>query len=356
MAAMRAVYLAGHGGNEVVTIGERPRPQRRRGEALVRVRAAGLNRVDLYMRDSGAGVTHALPQIMGLDAAGEVAEIDADETRLKVGDAVVVHPGVTCGRCEFCLSGARTLCVSMRFIGEHRDGTFAEFVCAPVENVFAKPAPLDWAEAAALCTAPITAWRMLFGKARLAPHETVLVFGVGGAVSSAALQLAKMIGARAIVTSRDPEKLAWARGLGADACIDGARESVARRALELTNGRGVDVVIENVGAAVWSEALKALVRGGRIVTCGATSGDAPSADLRRLFIRQLQVFGSTHGDFEEFRALLSVCERGLFRPAIDRRFAFEDAHAALDRLEQGRQFGKIALDAPDAARSSAQPH
>lgn len=344
MTSMRAVTIVGHGGNEVVEIGERPIPVRGRGQALVRMRAAGLNRVDLYMRDSGAGITHTLPQIMGLDGAGEVVEVDADETRLKVGDAVVIHPGIGCGRCEFCLAGEHVLCTSMTFLGEHRDGTLAEFVCVPVENVFAKPTTLNWAEAAALSTAPLTAWRMIFGKAALKSHETVLIFGIGGAVSASALLFAKMIGARAIVTSRDPEKLAWAETLGADAGIDGTREPISRRVMELTGGRGVDVVIENVGAAVWGEALKSLVRGGRIVTCGATSGDMPPADLRRLFIRQLQVFGSTHGSFEEFRALLAVCERGLFRPPIDRRFAFADVHAALDRLEAGRQFGKIVVD------------
>jgi NADPH:quinone reductase-like Zn-dependent oxidoreductase len=341
---MRAVTIVGHGGNEVVAIGDRPMPVRRPGEAVVRIRAAGLNRVDLYMRDSGAGITHALPQIMGLDGAGEVVEVDADERRLKVGDAVVIHPGIGCGRCEFCLAGEHVLCTSMKFLGEHRDGTLAEFVCVPVENVFSKPTSLDWVEAAALSTAPLTAWRMVFGKAALKSHETVLIFGIGGAVSASALLLAKMIGARAFVTSRDPEKLAWAKTLGADVGIDGAREPIAKRVMELTGGRGVDVVIENVGEAVWGEALKSLVRGGRIVTCGATSGDMPPADLRRLFIRQLQIFGSTHGSFEEFRALLTVCERGLFRPSIDRRFALGDVHAALDRLEAGRQFGKIAID------------
>ena len=341
---MRAVAIVGHGGNEVVDVGRRPIPVRGRGEALVRLAAAGLNRVDLYMRDSGAGITHRLPQIMGLDGAGEVVEVDADEPRLKTGDRVVLHPGIGCGRCEYCLAGEHVLCTSMRYLGEHRDGTLAEFVCLPVENVFPAPAGFDFAEAAALATAPLTAWRMLFGKARLAPHETVLIFGIGGAVSLSALQLAKAIGARAIVTSRDPDKLARAAALGADVGIDGSREAIARRVLAETGGRGVDVVIENVGEAVWSEALKSLARGGRLVTCGATSGDAPSADLRRLFIRQISVHGSTHGTFAEFRALLAFCARGGFRPVLDGRFPLAEIHAALDRLEAGRQFGKIAID------------
>jgi NADPH:quinone reductase-like Zn-dependent oxidoreductase len=342
--SMRAVSIIGHGGNEVVEIGTRPLPARGRGEALVRLRGAGLNRVDLYMRDSGAGITHRLPQIMGLDGAGEVVEVDADETRLRPGDRVVVHPGIGCGRCEYCLRGEHVLCTSMRYLGEHRDGTLADFVCVPVENVFPAPSGFDFAEAAALATAPLTAWRMLFTRARLAPHETVLILGIGGAVSLSALQLATRIGARAFVTSRDPDKLARAVALGAAVGIDGSREAISRRVLAETGGRGVDVVIENVGEAVWGEALKSLARGGRLVTCGATTGDAPSADLRRLFIRQISVLGSTHGTFEEFRALLAVCDRGGFRPILDSRFRLAETHAALDRLAAGRQFGKIAID------------
>ncbi|KAA5614195.1 zinc-binding dehydrogenase [Rhodovastum atsumiense] len=341
---MRAITITGHGGNEVVAIGERPVPVRRRGEVLVKVHGSGLNRVDLYMRDSGAGITHRLPQIMGLDAAGTVVDLDDEERCLSSGQAVVIHPGIGCGRCEFCLRGEHVLCTRMQFLGEHRDGTLADYVCVPAGNVFPMPQALDFIEAAALGVAPVTAWRMVFTKAQLRPWETVLIFGIGGAVSLSALQFAKVIGARVIVTSRDPAKLARAVELGADATIDGAKEDIATRTLELSGGRGVDVVIENVGEAVWPSALKSLVRGGRIVTCGATSGDRPSADLRRLFIRQLQVFGSTHGTFAEFRDLLALCERGLFRPVIDSRLGFVDVHAGLDRLEAGRQFGKIGIE------------
>ena len=231
----------------------------------------------------------------------------------------------------------------MQFLGEHRDGTLAEFVCVPVENVFPMPTGLDFVEAAALGVAYPTAWRMVFTKAKVQPWETVLIFGIGGSVSLAALQLVKMIGARTIVTSRDQAKLARASELGADATIDGKREEIADRALTLTRGRGVDVVIENVGEAVWPAAMKSLVRGGRLVTCGATTGDQPSADLRRLFIRQLQIFGSTHCTFDEFRALLISCERRLFRPLVGSRFGLDEIHRALDQLEAGRQFGKIGV-------------
>lgn len=340
---MKAVFITGHGGNEVVQIGERPKPVRGPGEVLVRMHAATLNRVDLYMRDSGAGITHRLPQIMGLDGAGIVEEVDPTETLLKPGQRVVLHPGIGCGRCEFCQRGEGVLCTSIQYLGEHCDGTLAEYVCLPAENVFAMPESLDFAEAAALGVNHLTAWRMLFTKAQLKPWETVLIFGIGGGVSLAALQLSKLAGSRAIVTSRDDTKLQRALSMGADHAINGATQDIAKQVMALTGGRGVDVVIENVGQAVWSSALKSLVRGGRIVTCGATTGDQPPADLRRIFIRQLQIFGSTLGDLDEFRDLLAFAQRAALRPVICSRYPMGDVHAALDQLEAGHQFGKIAI-------------
>lgn len=340
---MKAAYLTGHGGNEVVTVGDRPLPQRAPGEVRVRLHAATLNRVDLYMRDSGAGITHSIPQTMGVDGAGVIDEVDADEPTLRPGQRVLLYPGVACGRCEFCLRGDDVLCTRYQLLGEHRDGTFAEFVCAPARN--AVPLPDDWsfAEGAALGVNHLTAWRMLVTQARLQPWETVLVFGIGGGVSLAGLQLAKALGARVIVTSRHPAKLAAARALGADHVIDSSQEDVAKAALAATGGRGVDVVFENVGEAVWPAAMKALVRGGRLVTCGATSGDQPGADLRRLFIRQLQVLGSTLGNLSELHELLAFCQRHGVRPVIEQSYALDDVHTALSRLESGEQFGKIAL-------------
>lgn len=340
---MKAAFLTGHGGNEVVAVGERPVPPRTAGEVRVRLRAATLNRVDLYMRDSGAGITHRIPQIMGLDGAGLVDEVDADEPQLRVGQRVLLHPGVACGRCEFCLRGDDVLCTRYRLLGEHRDGTFAEYVTVPARN--AVPLPGDWsfAEGAALGVNHLTAWRMLVTQARLKAWETVLIFGIGGGVSLAGLQLAKALGARTIVTSRHAAKLAQARALGADHAIDSSREDVAQAALAATGGRGVDVVFENVGEAAWPAAMKSLVRGGRLVTCGATSGDQPGADLRRLFIRQLQVIGSTLGTVSELNELLAFCQRHRLRPVIERSFALDQVHAALSRLEAGEQFGKLAI-------------
>jgi len=350
---MQAVYLTGHGGNEVVSVGERPIPERQPGEVLVRMRAATLNRVDLYMRDSGAGITHQLPQIMGVDGAGVVEAVDADEPLLRPGQHVVLYPGVTCGRCEFCLRGEGVLCTSMRLLGEHRDGTLAEWVSVPASNALPIPAGLSFVEAAALGVNHLTAWRMLFTKGRLQPWETVLIFGIGGGVSLAALQLAKLVGAKAIVTSRDANKLERARQLGADATIDSSSQDIAQEAQRLTQGRGVDLVIENVGEAVWSAAMKSLVRGGRLVTCGATTGDQPPADLRRIFIRQLQILGSTLGDLSEFRDLLALVERTGLKPMMDSEFALSDIHAALNRLESGQMFGKVGVHIGPAKHSEA---
>ena len=339
---MKAVYLTGHGGNEVVTIGERPMPVRQPGEVLVRLHAATLNRVDLYMRDSGAGITHTLPQVMGIDGAGVVEAVD-EGAALKVGQRVLLYPGVTCGHCEFCLRGDEVLCTTMKLLGEHRDGTMAEYISVPARNAVPMPDGWSFEEAAALGVNHLTAWRMLMTQARLKPWETVLIFGIGGGVSLAGLQLAKAMGARVIVTSREQDKLDRALALGADAAICSTTHDVAKEVMRLTGKRGVDVVFENVGAAVWDAALKSLVRGGRIVTCGATTGDQPGADLRRVFIRQLQIYGSTLGNLSELHDLVRFCDQHDLRPVMDRVYPIDEAHVALDRLASGQQFGKLAV-------------
>lgn len=340
---MKAVFITGHGGNEVVRVDDCARPVRQPGDVLVRMHAATLNQVDLYMRNSGAGIRHQLPQIMGLDGAGVVEEVDATEQLLKPGQKVVIHPGVVCGRCEFCQRGEGVLCTRMELLGEHRHGTFAQWISVPAQNVFPMPQGLTFAQAAALGVNHLTAWRMLFSRAQFKPWETVLIFGVGGGVSLAAMQLAKQAGGKVIVTSRDDAKLQRALAMGADHGINGRTEDIVKAVMSCTGGRGVDVVIENVGEAVWGAAMKSLVRGGRLVTCGATTGDQPPADLRRIFIRQLQIMGSTLGSFNEFRDLLALVDRTGLQPVVDSEFAIDQVHAALDRLASGQQFGKVCL-------------
>ena len=340
---MKSVVITAHGGNEVVEVREGERPRRRPGEVLVRIHAGTLNQVDLYMRNSGAGITHELPLVMGLDGAGVVEEVDPDEERLAVGQKVVIHPGLSCGRCEFCLRGEDSLCTRMKLLGEHINGTFAEWISVPSRNVFPMPNHLDFLQAAAMGVNYLTAWRMEFTKAQVKPWETGLVFGGGGGVSLAAMQLARSTGARVIVTSREDDKLEKALELGAHEAINSRSEEVAKRVKDLTDGRGVDVVIENVGEAVWSSALKSLVRGGRLVTCGATSGDQPPADIKRIFIRQLQIIGSTSGTLAEFGAMLTYVERHGITPVIDSSYSLEAVHQALDRLEAGDRMGKVGM-------------
>jgi NADPH:quinone reductase-like Zn-dependent oxidoreductase len=340
---MKAIYIDGHGGNEVVHVGERPHPQRHAGDVLIRMQASTLNQVDLYMRNSGAGITHQLPQTMGIEGFGHVAECDAD-SGFKVGDAVVIHPSISCGQCEFCLRGDDVLCTRVSFVGEHRDGAWSDYLALPARNVLHAPSYLSASEAAALAVTHLTAWRMLVTQGQVKAGQTVLIFGIGGGVSVAALQIAKAMGARAIVTSRHAHKLERALQMGAELGIHTPRDDVVKSVMAFTNKRGVDVVIENVGEAVWGDAMKSLVRGGRLVTCGATSGDQPPADLRRIFIRQLQIIGSTLGNLQEFKDLLAFCEQHQIRPVIDRTFTMNQVHDALDVMSRAEQFGKLALD------------
>lgn len=339
---MTAVWLTGHGGNEVVSIAPHQAPEPGPGELRLRMHAATLNQVDLYMRNSGAGITHQLPQTMGIEGCGVVSACDP-HSRLQPGQRVVLYPGVTCGACEFCTRGDEVLCSRMSLLGEHRDGTWADWVAVPERNALLAPEHLSDEEAAALGVTHLTAWRMLRTQARLKPGEWVLILGIGGGVSLAGLQLAKAMGARCIVTSRHAHKLAQARAHGADHTIDTSAVQMLDEVMRITAGRGVDVVFENIGAAVWSQAMKCLVRSGRLVTCGATSGDQPPADLRRIFIRQLQILGSTLGNRQEMVDLLDFVSLHRIRPHIDRIYPRDQVHDALTCMAKGEQFGKLAL-------------
>jgi NADPH:quinone reductase-like Zn-dependent oxidoreductase len=318
-----------------------PDPKPREGESVLRVAAASVNRVDLYMRDNGAGITHALPQVMGVEAAGVVAEAEPS-SGLKPGMKAILYSEAFCGKCRYCLAGDQPLCENVKIMGEHRHGGFAEYVAMPTQCFFPLPDDADLSAAGALMTGHLTAWRMLFGKRALRPGESVLIVGVGGGVAVASLQLAKLIGARVFVTSSSDAKIARAIELGAEGGVNYARDRVSKAILDMSGG-GVDMVIDSVGAASWGESLKSLRRGGRLVTCGATTGSNPPADLQRIFIRQLEIYGSTGGSVGEFRQLLDESGRGLIQPVIDATFPMSDIRAAFDRLESGAQFGKVSL-------------
>ena len=338
---MRAAVLAQRG-REGLALRDFPRPVPAEGEALLRVHAAGLNRVDLYMRDNGVGITHALPLVQGVEAAGVVAEAPAG-SGLVVGQKAVLYSNAFCGRCRYCVMGDQPLCTRANIMGEHRHGTLAEYIAMPASCFFPLPDDADLVAAGALMVGHLTAWRMLFGKRALKAGETVLVVGIGGGVAVACLQLAKLAGARVLVTSGSDDKLERARALGADGGVNYRTEKVASRVLEMTGGEGVDMVIDSVGQASWADSLRSLRRGGRLVTCGATTGSNPGADLQRMFIRQLEVYGSTGGSLEEFRQLVALFARGGVRPVIDRCYPLAQVREAFDRLDAGEQFGKVVV-------------
>jgi NADPH:quinone reductase-like Zn-dependent oxidoreductase len=337
---MKAAVLERRGA-EGVSWRDFPDPVAAAGESILKVVASSLNRVDLYMRDSGAGITHTLPQVMGVEAAGEIIEAEPG-SGLKPGMKAILFSEAFCNKCRYCLAGDQPLCENVKIMGEHRHGGFAEYVAMPSHCFLPLPDDVDLVAAGALMTGHLTAWRMLFGKKTLQPGESVLIVGIGGGVAVACLQLAKLAGARVFVTSSSDAKIARAIAMGASGGVNYQKDRVSNAILQMSNG-GVDVVIDSVGEASWGESLRSLRRGGRLVTCGATTGSNPPADLQRVFIRQLEIYGSTGGSLGEFRQLLDVFNRGLVQPVIDATFEMAEIRAAFDRLSSGAQFGKVSL-------------
>jgi len=348
---MQAVVLTkrGIGG---VAVQEIAAPVRSPGFARVRMLAASVNRVDLYMRDSGAGITHSLPQVMGVDGVGEIVEID-DGSAFRPGQRVLIYPYEFCGRCRHCAAGNQPLCTGACILGEHRDGTFAEQVVVPEQSLMALSPTADTHGAAALGVAYLTAWRMVFGKAAPGPGSVVLVVGAGGGVALAAVQLARLAGARVIASSTGAAKLAELARLGAEP-IDYRAEDVVKRVMALTEGEGADLVIDNVGEQTWPASLRATARGGHLVTCGATTGAHPSAELQRLFVRQLSIHGSTMGSLDEFRRMVRSFEARDFVPCIDSVFPLDRITDAFARLEQPDRLGKVIINIAPASAASQE--
>ena len=337
---MKAIRLESRMAGGVV-LQDIPTPVCGPDQVRVRLLAASVNRVDLYMRDSGAGITHSLPQTMGVDGVGDVVEAPAG-SGYSPGDRVILYPYDFCGRCRHCLAGDQPLCQRARILGEHRDGTFAEEIVVPVTSLVRLDPQADVAEAACLGVAYLTAWRMVFGKAPVGPGQVVLVQGGGGGVAYAAMQLARMAGARVIVTTTGAAKLAHFHAQGAEV-IEYRQADVAKAVATLTRGEGADLVIDNVGEKTWGSSLRSLARGGHLVTCGATTGAHPSADIQRLFVRQLSIHGSTMGSLEEFRRLVRAYESGAFRPPVDSTYPLDRVPEAFDRLEHSDRLGKIVI-------------
>jgi len=321
---VKAAAIRAHGGPEVVELLDLPTPSPAAGQALVRVRAAALNHLDLWVRRGWPGLKLAFPHVLGSDVAGVVEAVGAGVEGWKAGDAVVVNPSLGCGRCERCLAGAENLCRHFAILGEHVSGGQAE-------------------AAAALPLTFMTAWHALAVRAALRPGETVLIHAAGSGVGVAAVQIAKLLGARVIATAGSPAKLEKARALGADEVVDYLQQDFLAEVKRLTGRRGVEVVFEHVGKDTWEKSLLCACIGGRVVTVGATTGYDPPTDLRQVFFRQLSILGSTMGTAAELLQVLSFVEAGRLRPVVDRVLALAEVRAGQALLADRAQFGKIVL-------------
>ncbi len=342
---MQAVTIRAHGGPDQIRLADLPRPDAPGPrDVVVALKAAALNHLDLFVLGGFPGLALDFPHVLGADGAGVVEAVGAEVRAVRPGDRVVLNPGVSCYACESCRAGEHSLCPTYHLLGEHVHGTFAEAIAVPEQNAVPIPTHVPWTEAAAFPLVFLTAWRMLVTRAAVRPGETVLVWGIGGGVAQAALAVAKLRGARVVVTSSSEEKLARARALGADAAVNHATQDVAAEVRRFTEKRGVDVVIETVGAATWERSMRLLARGGRLVTCGATSGPSVGLDVRRVFWHHLSVLGSTMGNAEEFRQVVALLGAGALHPVVDAVLPLREAREAIERLASGRQFGKLVLD------------
>ena len=340
---MKAIVYATQGGPEVLQYKEVADPQISPSEVLVRVRACALNHLDLWLRMGGPNLKVPLPHIPGSDIAGEVAQIGDKVTNVKVGERVLLQPGISCGQCASCLCGQDSMCPSYTLFGQGVDGGCAEYVKSPAVNCVSIPEKLSFEEAAAFPLVSLTAWHMLIGRAKLQPAETVLVLGAGSGVGSAAIQIAKAAGARVIATAGSDTKLEKARELGADAVINHTTQKIADEVKRLTNRRGVEVVFEHVGQATWDNSVRSLAVGGRLVTCGATTGFDGAINIAYLFTRHLTILGSFMGSKAELFPALELLRRGLLKPVIDVVLPLEKCAEAHKRMENRDLFGKIVL-------------
>jgi NADPH:quinone reductase-like Zn-dependent oxidoreductase len=342
---MRALTLIAHGGLEQLKVQEVPEPTiESPNQVLLRVRAAALNRLDLFVTAGLPGVNLEFPHVVGSDGAGLVVETGEAVRQFRPGDRVMINPGLTCGACPACAEGEHSLCAKLRVVGEHCSGTAAEYVVVPAENLAPIPPAMPWPQAAAFSLATLSAWRMLVTRARLEAGETLLIWGIGGGVALAALQIAKLIGARTIVTSGSDAKLDVARGLGADVALNHRTADVVAEVRQHTSGRGADVVADSVGEQTWTGSLRALRRGGRLVLCGATTGPMVSLDLRRLFWHQWSILGSTLGNRQEYAEIVRHAAQGRLWPVVDRVVPLPEGPIAFERLQRGDQLGKLVIE------------
>ncbi len=342
---MRALTVSAHGGLEQLqVVADLPIPALDSPTSVrVRMHAVALNHLDLFVLRGLPGMSLRPNWVVCADGAGVVDAVGDAVKSVAPGDRVMINPGISDRTCAFCLSGEQSLCESFRLLGEQLPGTAAELVVVPAANLRIVPPAVSWEQAAAFSLATLTAWRLVVTRARLQPGETMLIWGIGGGVAVAALQIAKRIGARVWVTSGSDAKLGRARELGADDTFNHLTGDVVREVRERTDRRGVHVVLDDVGEATWERSLRVLGRGGRLVTCGATSGPMVLTDVRKLFWHQWTIMGSTMGNDRELDAVVQALGEGALLPVVDAVYPLAEARTAYERLSSGDQFGKIVL-------------
>jgi NADPH:quinone reductase-like Zn-dependent oxidoreductase len=340
---VKAVVYTAHGGPEVVRPQEMPDPEVGPADVLVRVRAVALNHLDLWIRRGLPRLTLTFPHVPGADVAGIVERVGPSVTTVRAGDEVVVSPGLSCGVCAACVAGEDNLCARYSILGEHRHGGYAEYVAVPEANILLKPSRLSFEEAAAIPLVFLTAWNMLVDRAHLRFGETVLVWGAGSGVGSAAVQIAKVFSARVIAVAGAAWKLDRASALGADEVVNYRDEDVGQAVRRLTGHRGVDIVFDHVGAPTWQTSLRVLARGGRLVTCGATGGAEATTDIRYVYARRLSIHGSWMGTKANLREALRLVEGGRLHPVVHEVFPLTAAVRAQEVMERSEHFGKLVL-------------
>ena len=339
---MAAMVLREHGGPDVLHLEQLDVPEPGPGEVRVQIRAVALNHLDIWVRRGGPAFKLEYPHRLGSDIVGTVDAIGPGTTAVP-GTKVVVQPGLSCGKCAQCLGGHDNLCRFYKILGEHAQGGYAEYIVVPEGNLAPYPERLEWAHAAAAILPFLTAWQMIVHKARVVPGDTVLVHGAGSGIGVAAIQIAKLHGARVITTASTEHKLERARELGADVAIDYVKQDFVAECRTLTEKRGVDAVIEHVGGDVFAGSIRAVKAGGRIVTCGATAGFHPAIDLRHIFFRQIEVLGSTMGSKADLLAVLAHVAAGRLSPVVHTVLPLVDAAIGHQLLEDRKAFGKVVL-------------
>jgi len=341
---MKAILFHRHGGSEVLEYADFPTPEPKPSEVLVRLRAAALNRLDIWVREGWPGIRLEYPHIPGADGAGEIAALGEDVNGWAVGERVAINANLGCGECDFCRAGRDNLCRGWNLLGETMRGTYAEYISLPARQLFRLPEGFDFHTAAAAGLVYLTAWHSLVVRARLEAGESVLVVGASGGVNTASIQIAKHLGAQVIVVGAGREKLTLAESLGADILIDREKESDWSKAVyAATNKRGVAIAVDNVGTT-FPLSLRALAKGGQLLTVGNTGGPKFEIDNRYIFGKHISILGSTMGTLADFAAVMELVTNGKLKVALDRAYPLREARAGQERLESGAQMGKITLD------------